>query len=51
MGLTVDGTCNFEHKIEPDIKVSAKISSNLSKDDAVQSVLKNYRLIQETPTP
>lgn len=40
MGLTSDGTCNFEHKTEPDIKVSAKISSNLSKDEAIQTVLK-----------
>lgn len=40
MGLTSDGTSNFEHKTEPDIKVSAKVNSNLSNDEAVQVVLK-----------
>jgi len=40
MGLTSNGACNFENKTEPDIKVSAKINSNLSNDEAVQAVLK-----------
>jgi len=37
MGLVSDGTCNFEKKTEPDIKVSAEKSSN---DQAIQTVLK-----------
>lgn len=40
MGLTSDGTCNFEYKTEPDIKVSAKVDSDISNDRAVQAVLK-----------
>jgi hypothetical protein len=40
MGMTSDGTCNFEHKTEPDIKVTAKVGSNTSKDEAIQAVLK-----------
>jgi hypothetical protein len=40
MGLTSDGTCNFEHKTEPDIKVSAKIYLNILDDEAVKAVLK-----------
>ena len=40
MGLTSDGTCNFEYKTDPDIKVSAKVGSNLSNDEAIQTVLK-----------
>ena len=40
MGMTSDGTCNFEQKTEPDIKVSSKISSNISNDKAIQTVLK-----------
>jgi len=40
LGLTSDGTCNFEHKTEPDIKVSAKINSNLFDEETVQTALK-----------
>jgi len=40
MGLTSDGTCNFEHKTEPDIKVSARMGPNYINDEAVQTVLK-----------
>jgi C-terminal processing protease CtpA/Prc len=40
MGLVSDGACNFEHKTEPDIKVSAKYGSNISNDEAIQTVLK-----------
>lgn len=43
MGLTSDGSCNFEHRTEPDIKVSSKVSSNPSKDEAIQTVLKYNR--------
>jgi C-terminal processing protease CtpA/Prc len=40
MGLTSDGSCDFEHKTDPYIKVSANKNSNLSNDEAVQTVLK-----------
>lgn len=40
MGLTGDGTCNFEHKTEPDIRVTAKKGLSLSDDTAIQTVLK-----------
>jgi len=40
MGLTSDGTSNFEHKTEPDIKVSAKIGTTTSDDEAIKAVLK-----------
>jgi len=40
MGLTSDGTCNFEHKTVPDIKVSAKIGVDFNEDEAIQTVLK-----------
>lgn len=40
MGMTSDGTCNFEHKTEPDIKVSSKVNNNLSKDEVVKAILK-----------
>lgn len=40
MGLTADGTCNFEHKTEPDIKVSAKAGHTFSDDEAIKTVLK-----------
>lgn len=40
MGLTSDGTCNFEYKTVPDIKVSAKIGVNFNEDEAIQTVLK-----------
>lgn len=40
MGLVSDGACNFENKTEPDIKVSAKYESNISNDEAIQTVLK-----------
>lgn len=40
MGLTSDGTCNFEHKTEPDIKVSAKVGATFSDDEAIKTVLK-----------
>jgi C-terminal processing protease CtpA/Prc len=40
MGLTSDGTSNFEHKTEPDIKVSAKVGAAPSEDEAVKTVLK-----------
>lgn len=40
MGLTSDGSCNFESKTEPDIKVNAKKNDDLNKDEAVQTVLK-----------
>jgi C-terminal processing protease CtpA/Prc len=40
MGLNSDGTCNFEYKTEPDIKVSAQIGSSYSNDKAIQTVLK-----------
>lgn len=40
MGLTADGSCNFENKTEPDIKVSAKKGLSYSDDAAVKTVLK-----------
>lgn len=40
MGMTSDGACNFEHKTEPDIKVSSKGNNNLSNDEAVKAILK-----------
>lgn len=40
MGITSDGTCNFEHKTVPDIKISAKIGANFNEDEAIQTVLK-----------
>lgn len=40
MGLTSDGTSNFEHKTEPDIKISTKIGTITSDDEAVKAVLK-----------
>jgi hypothetical protein len=40
IGLNSDGTYNFEYKTEPDIKVSAKIGSSYSNDEAIQTVLK-----------
>jgi hypothetical protein len=40
MGLTADGTSNFEHKTEPDIKVSTKIGPTLTDDQAIKTVLK-----------
>lgn len=40
MGLTSDGTCNFEHKTVPDIKVPAKIGESFNEDEAIQTVLK-----------
>lgn len=43
MGLTSDGACNFEHKTEPDIKVSAKVNPDFSHDEAIQAVLKLVR--------
>jgi hypothetical protein len=43
MGLTADGSCDEEHKTEPDIKVPAKKTSNVSKDEAIQYVLNLYK--------
>jgi len=40
MGMTADGACNFEHKTEPDIKVSAKKAPDFNDDEAIQAVLK-----------
>lgn len=40
MGLTSDGTCNFEHKTDPDIKVAAKVGATFSDDEAIKTVLK-----------
>lgn len=40
MGLVSDGSCNFENKTKPDIEVPAKISENVSDDQAIQTVLK-----------
>lgn len=40
MGMVSDGSCNFEQKTEPDIEVSAKADSDISKDEAIQTVLK-----------
>lgn len=40
MGLTSDGTCNFEHKTEPHIKVSSTKNSDPSKDEAIKTVMK-----------
>lgn len=40
MGLTADGTGNFEHKTEPDIKVWAKVGATPSQDEAIYVVLK-----------
>lgn len=40
MGFAPDGTCNFEHKTEPDIKVSAKVGSTFADDEAIKTVLK-----------
>lgn len=38
-GLAPDGTCNFEHKTESDIEVSAKIEATFSDDEAIKTVL------------
>jgi hypothetical protein len=43
MGLTADGSCDEEHKTEPDIKVPARKTSNVSKDEAIQYVLNLYK--------
>jgi len=43
MGLTEDGSCNEEHKTEPDIKVPAKKTEDVSQDEAIQYVLKLYQ--------
>ena len=43
MGLTSDGTCNFEHKTVPDIEVNAYVTSDVSKDQAIQAVLKREK--------
>lgn len=40
MGINPDGTCNFEYKTEPDIKVSAVEATNFNNDGAIQAVLK-----------
>ena len=40
MGLASDGSCNFERKTEPDIEVLARINEDISKDQAIQAVLK-----------
>ena len=40
IGLNPDGTCDFEKKTEPDIAVPAKVNSDISKDQAIQTVLK-----------
>ena len=40
MGLVSDGSCNFERKTEPDIEVLARINEDISKDQAIQAVLK-----------
>ena len=40
MGVRSDGTCNFEHKTEPDIEVSARSNSDITNDQAIQTVLK-----------
>jgi hypothetical protein len=39
MGMVSDGSCNFEQKTEPVIEVSAKIDLDISKDEAIQTVL------------
>jgi len=43
MGLTQDGTCNEEHKTEPDIVISAQKNSNLTEDKCVQYVLEQFK--------
>lgn len=43
MGLASDGTCNFEHKTVPDIKVSAVRNSNLMEDEAVKAAMEEVR--------
>lgn len=40
MGLTLDGSCDFEHKTEPDINVPAQRTNNIADDQAIQAVLK-----------
>lgn len=40
MGLSADGTCDFEYGTKPDIEVSAVVGENLSKDKAVQTILR-----------
>lgn len=40
MGLTLDGSCDFEHKTEPDINVPAEKTNNIVDDQAIQTVLK-----------
>ncbi|MDR3594359.1 S41 family peptidase [Clostridium sp.] len=40
MGLTLDGSCDFEHKTEPDINVPAQKTNNIADDQAIQTVLK-----------
>jgi C-terminal processing protease CtpA/Prc len=40
MGLNPDGSCDFEVKTEPDIVVPAQVNADISKDEAIQTVLK-----------
>ncbi|WP_446899686.1 S41 family peptidase [Clostridium sp. LBM24168] len=40
MGLNSDGSCNFENGTEPDIEISAEKNEDISKDKAIQSVIK-----------
>ena len=39
MGLTADGTCNFEYGTKPDISVPTAVNPDLSKDVAVQKII------------
>lgn len=40
MGLTLDGSCDFEYKTEPDINAPAQRTDNIADDKAIQTVLK-----------
>lgn len=43
MGLTADGSCNEEHKTQPDIELNAKYNPDISKDAAIQYILNQYK--------
>ncbi|KEH98499.1 S41 family peptidase [Clostridium massiliodielmoense] len=41
LGMSSDGTCNFEHKTIPDIKCNPKMHVNIRRDDPIKIILKN----------
>ncbi|EDS78009.1 peptidase, S41 family [Clostridium botulinum C str. Eklund] len=41
LGMSSDGTCNFEHKTIPDIKCDPKMHVNIRRDEPIKIILKN----------